>query len=196
VIGSIGQSAIAAAPHGQYSDDRYGGEEGVMRRVTAASVLTNVVLTGAAVISMPVLTEPAVAAAEGGATVPFSAALRRCDFSNVDATAPTGEGTGTAVVSRSGDTITAVVDFVTPRPGGAYTVRLIQAPRPSSARCAAADPGVVSQPLFLAPNQLARVTLTDQVEPGATGAWLAVERGAPFSSQPAEFYTSDYIAGI
>jgi hypothetical protein len=43
---------------------------------------------------------------------------------------------------------------------------------------------------------VAAVTLTDAIEPGATGAWVWVSRPNAFKQDPAEFYTTDFIAPI
>jgi hypothetical protein len=77
-----------------------------------------------------------------------------------------------------------------------YQVRLIQVPRPSSAPCWGADPGVAQGTLFTNGLGAGSITLTDTIEPGATGAWVWITRPDAFSQDPAEFYTTDFIAPL
>lgn len=137
-----------------------------------------------------------VAGAGGGTFVPFAQTLRRCDFSETDYNGPTGYARPTAVIRSDGSTVTADVQINTAIPNIRYDVRLIQAPRPSSAPCNGGDPGVAATALQIDPVGNGTVTLQDAIEPGATGAWLFISRPDPFSQNPAEFYTTDLIVDI
>jgi hypothetical protein len=161
----------------------------------------------ACVAIIPMTTMPAVVAsgtaaaappgASAGAQIPPTAVLRRCDFSAAQYVPATGTGSGMAVISTPGSgTVVAEVSLATAEPGTRYDVRLVQAPLPSSARCAAGDAGTAVGVLFTDATGTGAVRVEAPIRPGATGAWVAVERPDPHSQTPAEFYTSDAIAGI
>jgi hypothetical protein len=40
------------------------------------------------------------------------------------------------------------------------------------------------------------VTIQDTIRPGTTGVWVSVERGNSHSQNPAEFYTSEFVAPV
>ncbi|HEX2214916.1 MAG TPA: hypothetical protein VHH12_15975 [Mycobacterium sp.] len=137
-----------------------------------------------------------VAGASGGTFMPFAQVLRRCDFSETDFNGPTGYARPTGVIRSDGSTVTAEVQINTAIPNIRYDVRLIQAPRPSSATCHGGDPGVAAATLQIDPAGNGAVTVQDAIEPGATGAWVFISRPDAFSQNPAEFYTTDLIADI
>jgi len=132
----------------------------------------------------------------GGTVMPFSQLLRRCDFSETDYNGPTGMGRPLGTLRSDGSTVTADVQIVTAVPNMHYDIRLIQVPRSSAAHCWGADPGVAQGSLNTDGVGAAAVTLTDAIEPGATGAWMFITRPDAFSQNPAEFYTTDLIAPI
>ncbi|MCV7038383.1 hypothetical protein BST36_29925 [Mycolicibacterium moriokaense] len=136
------------------------------------------------------------AAATGGTVLPFSQLLRRCDYSETDYNGPSGNARVTGTLRSDGSTLTADIQIATAPPGMHYDVRLIQVPRTSAAHCWGADPGVAQGSLNADGAGAAAVTLTDNIEPWATGAWVFVSRPDRFSQVPAEFYTTDLIAPI
>jgi hypothetical protein len=142
----------------------------------------------------------AVASADGtggGATVlPFAQVSRVCDFSKTHYNGPTGTAAVTGTLRSDGKTVTADVQMALGIPATHYDVRLIQVPRPSSAPCWGSDPGVAQGALNTDGAGVAAVTLSDAIEPGATGAWVWVSRPNAFEQDPAEFYTTDFIAPI
>lgn len=145
----------------------------------------------------PLLTNGAGTAAASDSTfVPFAQVLRRCDFSETDFNGPTGFARPTAVIHSNGSQVSADVQIATAIPNLNYDVRLIQVPRPSSAPCWGGDPGVAQAVLHTDPVGGGTVTLSDAIEPGATGAWLFITRPDRFSQNPAEFYTADMIAKL
>jgi hypothetical protein len=40
------------------------------------------------------------------------------------------------------------------------------------------------------------VTIKEGIRPGTTGVWVIVERANPNSQNPAEFYTSEFVAPV
>ncbi|MGV0717562.1 hypothetical protein ABQE93_19370, partial [Mycolicibacterium sp. XJ662] len=161
--------------------------------------LTRVVtMATAAVVAAPLTPALTTGAGTAGASdstfMPFSQVLRRCDFSETNYNGPTGQGRPTANVRSDGSGVTADVQLVVAIPNTAYQVRLIQTPRPSSAPCWGNDPGVAQATLHTDGVGAGAVTLSDAIEPGATGVWVFVTRPDAFSQTPAEFYTTDLIA--
>lgn len=140
------------------------------------------------------------AAAESGTIVVLDSSLRRCDFSLVT-TGPrvpqTGLATGTAIVRHTGSTASAEVHLSdSPDPGTHFDVGLIQQPRPQAGSCGPGDPGTAFGSLNLDGAGNGTVTVTESLRPGATGVWVIVERGDPHSQNPAEFYTSEFVAPV
>ncbi len=140
------------------------------------------------------------AAAEGGTTVVLDNYLRRCDFSRV-AIAPKVPspmlGTGSALIHTSGSRAVAEVHlYDEPEPGTQFDVGLIEMPRPSSSTCGPGDPGTafVGMDTDAAGNGTA--TVQDTVRPGTTGVWVIIERRNANSQNPAEFYTSEFVAPV
>jgi hypothetical protein len=140
------------------------------------------------------------AAAEGGTRVALDAAERRCDFSRVNTAAWVPRplmGTGSAVVSTSGSKAVAQVHVTIPNePGTHYDVGLIQEPRPSSATCGPGAPGTAFSGMDTDAAGNATVTVADGIRQGTTGVWVIVERANPDSQDPAEFYTSEFLAPV
>jgi hypothetical protein len=132
----------------------------------------------------------------GGTLMAFSQLLRRCDFSETDYNGPTSWGRPLGVLRSNGSTVTADVQIATVLPNFPYDIRLIQVPRPSSAPCWGGDPGVALGRLNTDAAGAGAVTIQDEIEPGATGAWIWISRPDPFSQNPAEFYTTDFVAPI
>ncbi|WP_373202834.1 hypothetical protein [Mycobacterium marinum] len=137
----------------------------------------------------------------GGATrVGLRAAGRHCDFS-ITAFAPQvppgPTDTGSALIRTAGSTVIAEVHLVnTALPGMHYDVGLIQAPRPSSAPCGPGAPDTAFTGLDLDGSGAGTVTIQDAIRPGTTGVWVLVQRPSIFSQDPAEVYTSDFLASI
>jgi len=142
----------------------------------------------------------ATAGADGATTVVMDWKLRRCDFSLVS-TAPMvarpGLGTGTALVRTAGSKAIAEVHLVdAPDPGTHFDVGLIQEPRPASGGCGPGDPGTAFAGLDTDAGGNGTVTVQDTIRPGTTGVWVIIERGDPHSQNPAEFYTSEFVAPV
>ena len=144
--------------------------------------------------------EIARAAAESGTIVVLDSDLRRCDFSLISTdpmVAHPGLGTGSAVISHSGSSATAEVHLTdAPEPGAHFDVGLIQEPRPASGTCGPGDPGTAFSGFDTDGAGSGTVTITEGLRPGTTGVWVIVERGNPHSQNPAEFYTSEFVAPV
>jgi hypothetical protein len=144
--------------------------------------------------------EIARATAESGTIVALDSDLRRCDFSLISTdpmVAHPGLGTGSAVISHSGSSATAVVRLTdSPEPGMHFDVGLIQEPRPSSATCGPGDPGTAFSGFDTDGAGNGTVTITEGLRPGATGVWVIIARGNPHSQNPDEFYTSEFVAPV
>ncbi|GAB3225089.1 hypothetical protein [Mycolicibacterium hippocampi] len=128
--------------------------------------------------------------------LPFSQALRRCDFSEMQYVGGTGYARATAQVRTDGADVVADVQIATGRPDTRYEVRLIQAPRTSAVPCNAGDTGVTGGVMITDDAGGARITLRGPTMSGATGAWLMITRPSAHSQIPAEFYTTDTIAAF
>jgi hypothetical protein len=141
-------------------------------------------------------TNTASGSASGSRVVPLSSFLRRCDWSIEQYVPSVTRGTGYAVMSRTGNTVTAEVHMISVTPDIWYGVRLVQVPRPGLG-CGAGDPGVGFGQLFTDDAGIGTVTVTTPVMNGATGAWVSVEGPANDTQTFAgDFRTSDYIAPI
>jgi hypothetical protein len=149
----------------------------------------------------PVMTfEIVKAAAEGGTTVPLDSDLRRCDFS-LDSTAPmearASLGSGSALIHIAGSRAIAEVHLVdAPNPGTHFDVGLIQEPRPSSGTCGPGDPGTAFTGMDTDAAGGGTVTVQDTIRPKTTGVWVIIERPNAISQNPAEFYTSEFVAPV
>jgi hypothetical protein len=140
------------------------------------------------------------ATADGATTVVLDGRLRHCDFSTLSV-APmrpvTTSGTGVALVRRAGSQAIADVRLVAPAaPGTHFDVGLIQAPRPASANCGPGDPGTAFTGMDTDGTGSGSVTVQDGIRSGTTGVWVVVERPNANSQNPAEFYTSEFVAPV
>jgi len=140
------------------------------------------------------------AAAENGTIVVLDAKLRRCDFSLVSEAVKVPHpmlATGSATVRRSGSSAVADVHLVDePEPGTHFDVGLIQEPRPASANCGPGDPGTAFSGMDTDATGSGNATVQDTIRPGTTGVWVIVEQRNPNSQNPAEFYTSEFVAPV
>jgi hypothetical protein len=159
-----------------------------MRKLTQAAV---VAAAGVLVIS------PAVASATPGSTavMPLIGKFRACDFTLEKWVSAHGYTRAVAHLSTSGPNVVATVDLATAEPNTNYDVRIIQTPR-ASIGCAPGAPGVVTGNLQTDAGGAGSTTLQGQIDSSATGAWVMVQRPAPYSQTPAEFYTSEFIGSI
>jgi hypothetical protein len=142
----------------------------------------------------------AMAGAEGGTIVVLDSKLRRCDFSLVS-TAPkvprAGLGTGSVTVHAGGGKAFAEVHLSDgPDPDTHFDVGLIQEPRPSSDNCGPGAPGTAYAGLDTDGGGNGTVTVSDTIRQGTTGVWVIIERANPNSQDPAEFYTSEFVAPV
>lgn len=145
-----------------------GGSMSALRRIGTFGAAVTVVVSPAATSG--------VGRAAADTMVPLREALRRCDFSSLG-TVPMvprpADGDGVAVIHSSGSSASAQVRLVDPdEPGAHFDVGLIQEPRPRM------------------------VTIQESIRQGATGVWVIVERPNPNSQNPAEFYTSEFVAPV
>lgn len=145
-----------------------GGSMSALRRIGTFGAAVTVVVSPAATSG--------VGRAAADTTVALRQALRRCDFSSLG-TVPMvprpADGDGVAVIHSSGSSASAQVRLVDPdEPGAHFDVGLIQEPRPRM------------------------VTIQESIRQGATGVWVIVERPNPNSQNPAEFYTSEFVAPV
>jgi hypothetical protein len=150
------------------------------RRVNAAAAGL-----GAALVML----SAGVASAET-VVMPFTSTVRACDFTPAERTWATGYARPLAHLRTEGDTLAVDVEMFTGRPDSAYFVRVFQMPRASN-DCAVA-------PVLLQTDGVgtAHATIRTAIKPGATGVWVSIERPSAHSQQPAEAYTSDFIAKI
>ena len=128
--------------------------------------------------------------------VPMTAVLRVCDFSAKTYVPTVGDGRRAASISAVGTTMSAQVSLLTAQPDTQYTVRLIQVPRPDPARCAVADPAASSTVLNTDDAGNGTVTVQDELRPGTTGTWVAIDRPQQYAPIPAEHYASDFVAPL
>jgi hypothetical protein len=145
---------------------------------------------------------PAVAVAvpagtSGGTVVPLRSILRTCDFSPIPGGAAQSDATASAVIRATGGTVAAEVHLANPGSLAThYDVMLIQSPRPSNSPCGSAGPGVAVGGLDSDGPGQATTTVQDSIRPGTTGVWVFIQRPSQFSQNPAEFYTSDFVAPV
>jgi hypothetical protein len=168
------------------------GSMSALRRIGTFGAAVTVVVAPAAVFG--------ISKAAADTMVPLREALRRCDFSSLG-TAPVlshpESGGGTAVIRTSGSTASAQARLVDPdEPGAHFDVGLIQEPRPSSATCGPGDPGTAYAGLDTDGAGTGMVTIQESIRQGSTGVWVIVERPNSTSQNPAEFYTSEFVAAI
>lgn len=156
--------------------------------LTASSAAMFTIDTGAAWAVPPGTT--------GATTVPLRQVLRNCDYSTISSVGGKGHGVATAVIRLAGSSAVADVHLVTAEPDTHYDVGLIQAPRPSSATCGPGDPGTAYGSLNTDGAGTGAVTVQEGLGPGTTGVWVVIQRADEHSQNPAEFYSSDFIAPV
>ena len=83
-----------------------------------------------------------------------------------------------------------------PEPGTHFDVGLIEEPRPASATCGPGDPGTAFTGLDTDAAGNGTAIVQDTIRPGTTGVWVIVERRNGNSQNPAEFYTSEFVAPV
>lgn len=166
-----------------------------MRRLTKLGTFAAaIVLVGSPSMTL------AVGVAGASTRVPLRGALKNCDFSTVG-TAPVvpfvAMGIGSAVIHSNGSNVVANVELVdTNEPGMHFDVGLIQVPRSSAATCGPGDPGTTYSGLDINDAGVGTVTLQDTIKQGTTGVWVFIRRPNPNSQDPAEFYTSEFVAPV
>lgn len=138
--------------------------------------------------------------ANSNTRVVLDASLRDCDFSPAR-TAPEIPaamlGTGFVDIHHTGSTAVAEVHMDIPNmPGTHYTVGVIDEPRPSSAGCGPGAAGTAFGGLDTDASGVGTTTVQDGLRSGATGVWVIIERPNPHSQDPAEFYTSEFLAPV
>lgn len=142
----------------------------------------------------------ATAGAENGTIVVLDAKLRRCDFSLISTVPMVPQnalGTGSVVVRKVGGQAVAEVRLSdAPQPGTHFDVGLIQTPRPAAANCGPGAPGTAFAGLDTDGAGNGTVTLSDTLQPGTTGVWVIIQRPNPNSQNPAEYYTSEFVAPV
>jgi hypothetical protein len=167
-----------------------------LKRLASAGAAVSMAVSPAFVMALTAPPATAIPPGVDPSVIVFSSALRRCDFSVLQYVTANGDGRPTAHIRTEGGQVVADVELATARPNTYYEVRLIQAPLPSSANCEGGSEGTAAGPIHTNGAGVGAVTLRTPIRPGATGAWVAIERPQPFSQRPAEFYTSDRIAAI
>jgi hypothetical protein len=81
-------------------------------------------------------------------------------------------------------------------PNTHYDVGLIEVPRPTSAPCGPGDPGTAFAGLGMDASGRGTVTVQDRIRQGTTGVWVIIERPNSNQQDPAEFYTSEFVAPV
>ncbi|TAM67878.1 hypothetical protein [Mycobacterium sp.] len=166
-----------------------------LTRLGTCTAAITMVISSAATFDIP-----RAAAEGGGTTVVLDAKLRRCDFSLVSTSPQVPHpslGTGSAVVHTAGSKVVANVHLVdAPEPGTHFDVGLIQVPRPASATCGPGDPGTAFTGLDTDGAGSGDATVQDSIRPGTTGVWVIAQQPNPHSQNPAEFYTSEFVAPV
>jgi hypothetical protein len=157
----------------------------VRRGASVAAALTGTLIALSATAGI------AAATPEGAEVVPMTSIVRACDFTVAEFTWRTGDARALALVHRDSAASVAVeVQLLTALPNTDYYVKVFQMPR-ASYDCAVTPVGMRTDGAGAA-----TVTVRTPINPGATGLWVSVERPSPYSQQPAEFYTSDYIVAL
>lgn len=145
----------------------------------------------AALVAFSASAGVAAAAPPGAAVMPMTSIVRACDFSVSEHTWRTGYARAVAYVHpATADSVAIDVQLQTALPNTDYYVKVFQMPRGS------ADCGVAPVRVRTDGAGAAYVTVTTPIDSGTTGVWASVERPSPFSQQPAEVYTSDFIAKV
>ncbi len=151
-------------------------------------------------ITLPPGTAGANPGANGNTRVVLDATLRNCDFS-LARTPPAVPspmlGTGWVDIHHTGSSAVAEVHLDAPNdPGTHYNVGLIEEPRPSSATCGPGAAGTAFTGLDTDAAGVGTTTVQDSLQSGTTGVWVIIERPNPHSQDPAEYYTSEFLASV
>jgi hypothetical protein len=158
------------------------------------SVMNKLTMAKAAALGGALLVA-STAVAAAASPMPLSSQWRACDFNKLAWVPAVGEARMVANIGSAGSTVVAHVEAAVARPNAYYTVRIIQTPRPSIG-CAPGDPGVVTGGLQVDAAGNGSVTVQGPIAVGKTGAWVVVDRPSEYSQNPAEFYTTEFIADI
>lgn len=146
---------------------------------------------GGVLIALAGASGPATAAPDGVTVMPMTSIVRACDFSVAEHTWRTGYARPLAYLHRdSSDSVSVEVRLLTAVPNAEYFVKVFPMPR------ASADCGVAPIGLRTDGAGAATVTVQTPTGPDVTGVWVSIERPSPYSQQPAEVYTSDFIAPV
>ncbi|GBG40872.1 hypothetical protein [Mycobacterium montefiorense] len=142
----------------------------------------------------------AIAGAEAGTIVVLDSKLRRCDFSLIS-TVPmvprSALGTGEVIIHSTGGKASAEVHLSdAPEPGTHFDVGLIQEPRPAAGGCGPGSTGTAYSGLDTDGAGGGMTTVSDTIRQGTTGVWVIISRPNPNSQNPAEFYTSEFVAPV
>ncbi len=153
----------------------------------------NVLVTAAVVASAALSASAGIAsAAPAGATVmPMPSYVRACDFSVAEYTWRTGYARAASFVHpATAESVAIDVQLQTALPNTDYFVKAFTMPRGSS-DCGVAPIGVRTDGAGAA-----TVTMHVPIDSSTTGVWTSVERPDPYAQQPAEVYTSEFIAKV
>jgi hypothetical protein len=138
--------------------------------------------------------------ANGVTRVALDADLKDCDFSltrNPPMIPSPMLGTGWVEIIHTGSSAVAQVHLDVPNePGAHYSVGLIEEPRSSSATCGPGDPGTSFTGLDTDAAGVGTATVHDGLRSGTTGVWVIIERPNAHSQDPAEYYTSEFLAPV
>lgn len=133
----------------------------------------------------------AAAAPAGAAVMPMTSIVRACDFTVAEHTWRTGYARAVAFVQPpAAGSVALEVQLQTAVPNTDYYVKVFTMPRASS------DCGVAPVRVRTDGAGAATVTVHTPIDSSTTGVWASVERPDPYSQQPAEIYTSDFIAKV
>ncbi len=139
-------------------------------------------------------------AAADGTRVALQSNLRRCDFSLVTFAPMVLHprlASGSALIHTAGSqTVAEVHLYDEPEPGTHFDVGLIQIPRPASGTCGPGDPGTAFTGMDTDAAGNGTAIVQDTIRPGTTGVWVIIERADAHSQNPAEFYTSEFVAPV
>ena len=106
-------------------------------------------------------------------------------------------GTGWVDIHHTGSSAVAEVHLDVPNePGAHYTVGVIEEPRASSDACGPGAAGTTFGGLDTDAAGVGTTTVQDGLRPGTTAVWVMIERPNPHSQDPAEFYTSEFLAPV
>jgi hypothetical protein len=133
----------------------------------------------------------AAAAPDGAAVMPMTSIMRACDYTVAEYTWRTGYARAVAYVHPpSAGSVAIEFQLQTAVPNTDYFVKAFTMPR-GSADCNVAPIAVRTDGAGAA-----TVTVHVPVDSSTTGVWTSIERPDPYSQQPAEVYTSDFIAKV